>query len=148
MEKADGLDDDGDPVPGAFNGNRIPEVPWHVAALTLGVEQKTGWRWNASATWTYRGSFFTDAANTLGVRLARWNARGRSSARSRRPAKPAGCRASGCLSARFNLDIGNTGASVFVSGDNLLDELYITDREDGMKPGQGRTVWAGFSYKF
>ena len=52
------------------------------------------------------------------------------------------------LSARFNLDLGDTGASVFVSGDNLLDELYITDREDGMKPGLGRTIWTGFTYKF
>ena len=52
------------------------------------------------------------------------------------------------LSARFNLDLGDTGASVFVSGDNLLDELYITDREDGMKPGLGRTIWTGFAYKF
>jgi Fe(3+) dicitrate transport protein len=52
------------------------------------------------------------------------------------------------LSARFNLDIGDTGASVFVAGTNLLDEFYITDREDGMKPGLGRTVWTGFKYKF
>jgi Fe(3+) dicitrate transport protein len=52
------------------------------------------------------------------------------------------------LSARFNLELGDTGASVFVSGDNLLDELYIADREDGMKPGLGRTIWTGFAYKF
>ena len=52
------------------------------------------------------------------------------------------------LSARFNLDLGNTGASVFVAGDNLLNEFYITDREDGMKPGMGRTIWTGFKYKF
>ena len=37
------------------SGNHLPEVPWHVAALTLGVEGTTGWRWNASTTWTYRG---------------------------------------------------------------------------------------------
>ena len=30
-----------------------------------------------------------------------------------------------------------TGASVFVAGDNFPNELYISDREDGMKPGQG-----------
>ena len=39
-------------------------MPWHIAALTVGVEGTTGWRWNASATYTYRGAFFTDAANT------------------------------------------------------------------------------------
>ena len=46
-----------------FDGNRIPEVPLHVAALTLGVQQTTGWRWDASVTYTYRGAFFTDESN-------------------------------------------------------------------------------------
>ncbi|MCZ7595427.1 MAG: TonB-dependent receptor [Hyphomicrobium sp.] len=57
------LDDNGNVI-GSFNGKHLPEVPFHVAALTVGVEGTTGWRWNASATWTYRGSFFTDEGNT------------------------------------------------------------------------------------
>lgn len=117
-----------------FAGNRIPEVPMHVAALTLGIERKTGWKWDASVTWTYRGAFFTDEDNT-----------------------PFGGDLEGedgevpgvwLLSARANLKIGDTGASVFIAGDNLLDKLYISDREDGLKPGQGRTIWTGFKYKF
>ena len=32
--------------------------------------------------------------------------------------------------------------------DNLLNEFYISDREDGMKPGMARTIWTGFKYKF
>ena len=131
------VEDDDDP--GEFDvvdfaGNRIPEVPMHVAALTLGIERKTGWKWDASVTWTYRGAFFTDEDNT-----------------------PFGGDAEGengevpgvwLLSARANLKIGDTGASIFVAGDNLLDKLYISDREDGLKPGQGRTIWTGFKYKF
>lgn len=117
-----------------FSGNRIPEAPLHVAALTLGVQQTAGWKWDASVTWTYRGAFFTDEDNT-----------------------PFGGDPEGengevpevwLLSARFNMDIGNTGASIYVAGDNLLDEFYISDREDGLKPGQGRTIWTGFKYKF
>lgn len=119
-----------------FSGNDLPEVPFHVAALTLGVEQKTGWgwKWDTSVTWTYRGSFFTDESNT-----------------------PFGGDPEGedgevpsvwLLSARANVKIGDTGASVFIAGDNLLDKLYITDREDGIKPGIGRTIWTGFKYKF
>ncbi len=130
-----------------FDGNRIPEVPLHVAALTLGVEQKTGWRWDASVTYTYRGAFFTDEGNTpfgFGGEVE--------------------CEDGECeieeagedgevpdiwlLSARFNMDIGDTGASVFVSGDNLTNEFFISDREDGMKPGLGRTFWTGFRYRF
>ena len=85
-------------------------------------------------SWTYRGGFFTDEANT-----------------------PYGGDPEGedgfvpdiwLLSARANMKLGDTGASIFVAGDNLLNELYIADREDGIKAGQGRTVWGGFKYKF
>lgn len=126
------VDEDGNVLD--FSGNDVPEVPFTTAAITLGLESKVGWRWDASATWTYRSSFFTDEFNT-----------------------PYGGDPEGedgevpevwLLSARFNLDIAGTGASIFISGDNLLDELYISDREDGLKPGQGRTFWAGFKYKF
>jgi Fe(3+) dicitrate transport protein len=156
LEKADGLEEvegEEEPVvvPGAFNGNRIPEVPWHVAALTLGIEQRTGWRWDASVTWTYRGSFFTDAANTpygLGFEVECEDDGGGEECEVEEAGEAGGVPSVWLLSARFNLDIGDTGASVFVAGTNLLDELYITDREDGMKPGLGRTVWTGFKYKF
>jgi Fe(3+) dicitrate transport protein len=151
LKKAFTFDDDGN-VDDDFSGNRIPEVPWHVAALTIGVEQKTGWRWDASATWTYRGAFFTDAANTpfgFGLEVDECEPEGSEFECEIEEAGESGEVPSiWLLSARFNLDIGDTGASVFVAGDNLLDKLYITDREDGMKPGQGRTVWAGFKYKF
>jgi Fe(3+) dicitrate transport protein len=143
------LDNNGNVI-GSFNGNHLPEVPFHVAALTVGVEGTTGWRWNASATWTYRGSFYTDEGNTgYGVYEAECDG----------AAAPYECEIEEAgedgevpsvwlLSARFNLDLGNTGASVFVAGDNLLNEFYISDREDGMKPGMARTVWTGFKYKF
>jgi Fe(3+) dicitrate transport protein len=129
-------EDTGDEVEVSFAGNRLPEVPMHVAALTLGVERKTGWgwKWDASATWTYRGAFFTDEDNTpFGGDLE---------------GEDGEVPSVWLLSARANLQIGNSGASIFVSGDNLLDKLYISDREDGLKPGQGRTIWTGFKYKF
>jgi Fe(3+) dicitrate transport protein len=149
LKNAAGVDENGDPEPGEYNGNRVPEVPWHVAALTLGVEGTTGWRWNASTTWTYRGSFFTDAGNTpygLGGEYECDDVAGECEIEE--VGEGGGVPSVWLLSARFNLDIGDTGASVFVAGDNLLDEFYITDREDGMKPGLGRTVWTGFKYTF
>lgn len=118
-----------------LSGKHLPEVPFNLAALTVGVEDRAAvWPWNASVTWTYRGEFFTDEFNTayggneegeVGLVPSVW-----------------------LLSARFNLAIGDTGASMYVAGTNLLDEFYITDREDGLKPGLGRTVWTGFQYKF
>jgi Fe(3+) dicitrate transport protein len=146
MEKAFTYDDTG-AVDDDYSGNRLPEVPWHVAALTLGVEGTTGWRWNASATWTYRGSFYTDAANTAYGLGGDYECLG-DECEIEEAGEGGAVPSVWLLSARFNLDIGNTGASVFVSGTNLLDEYYITDREDGMKPGLARTIWTGFKYKF
>jgi Fe(3+) dicitrate transport protein len=135
-----------------FSGNRLPEVPLHVAALSLGVEQRAGWRWDASVTWTYRGSFFTDEANTGFGRGGELECEDEGGGIFECEIEEAGEDGEvpdvWLLSARFNMDIGNTGASVFVAGDNLLDEFYIADREDGMKPGIGRTIWTGFKYKF
>jgi Fe(3+) dicitrate transport protein len=37
---------------------------------------------------------------------------------------------------------------LYVSGQNLTDELYIVDREDGVKPGLGRTLMAGARMKW
>ena len=51
------------------------------------------------------------------------------------------------LSARGNYRIPGTGTTLFVAGDNLTDELYISDREDGVKPGMGRTFWGGAKIK-
>ncbi len=147
LEKAYAYDDDGN-IEASYGGNRIPETPWHVAALTLGVEQRTGWRWDASVTWTYRGSFYTDAANTPYGYGFEIEDEGGGEFEIEEAGESGGVPSVWLLSARFNLDIGDTGASVFVAGDNLLDKLYITDREDGMKPGIGRTIWTGFKYKF
>jgi Fe(3+) dicitrate transport protein len=146
LEKAYAYDDNGD-IEEDFNGNRIPEVPWHVAALTAGIESTQGWRWNASVTWTYRGSFYTDAANTPYGLGGEYDCDG-NECEIEEAGEGGAVPSIWLLSARFNLDIGETGASVFVSGDNLLDEFYITDREDGMKAGLGRTIWTGFKYKF
>jgi Fe(3+) dicitrate transport protein len=125
-------EDDPEFVEVDVSGNRVPEVYRHFAHLTVGVEHQSGW--DASASWTYRGAFFTDEENI-----------------------PYGGDPEGengevpdvwLLSARVGYKIPNTGASLYIAGDNLLDELYISDREDGIKAGQGRTLWAGFKYKF
>ena len=42
----------------------------------------------------------------------------------------------------------NADMVVFVSGENLTDELYITDREDGIKPGLGRSIMGGARLKW
>ncbi len=148
-------EESGDPETTVFDGNRIPEVPLHVAAFTLGVQQTTGWRWDASVTWTYRGAFFTDEGNTpfgfggeLECEGPEDGGAGEYECELEEAGEDGEVPSVWLLSARFNMDIGNTGASFYVAGENLLDDLYISDREDGMKPGLGRTIWTGFKYKF
>jgi Fe(3+) dicitrate transport protein len=135
-----------------LSGNRIPEVPLHVAALTLGVQQTTGWRWDASVTYTYRGSYFTDEGNTAfgagGEVECEEAGGGAFECEIEEAGEDGEVPSVWLLSARANLDLGDTGASLWVSGDNLTNEFFISDREDGMKPGLGRTYWAGFRYKF
>ena len=122
--------DEDDVVLEDVSGNRLPEVPEHFAYLTLGVSHARGW--DASVSYQYLGDFFVDTFNTqvgedsgLGLVDDVW-----------------------LLSARVNYTIPNTNLTLFASGTNLTDELYIADRADGAKPGQARTLWGGFKYKF
>ena len=118
-------------------GNRIPFAPREVAYLTAGIESMAGW--NASVSFVYRGEFFTDEQNTPyagdpsgedGLVPSVW-----------------------LLNARANYTVPesllpNADLVFFVSGENLTDKLYITDREDGIKPGLGRTLMAGARLKW
>jgi Fe(3+) dicitrate transport protein len=122
--------DEGDPLV-SVAGNRVPEVPEHWAVFTLGAAHHSGW--DASVSYRYLGDFFVDTFNTvdgeddggLGLVDDVW-----------------------LLSANVNYTIPNTNLTLFASGTNLTDELYIADRADGAKPGQARTLWGGFKYKF
>ena len=120
-----GIDDDGNNVA----GNRAPESVKHFANLTLGVDYQA--RWDASVTWTYRGDYYTDALNTgfsndveEGIVDDVW-----------------------LLSARTNYKVTDQ-LTLFLAGQNLTDEFYVSDRNDGAKPGLGRTVMGGFTLKF
>lgn len=127
----DADDDDPGPLPPeSVAGNRLPEVPEHWAVFTLGASHRSGWY--GAVSYTYIGDFFVDTFNTvegedssLGLVDDVW-----------------------LLSARINYEIPNTNLTLFAHGSNLTDELYIADRADGAKPGQARTLWGGFKYKF
>lgn len=120
-----GIDDDGNDVA----GNHVPESIRHFANLTVGVEYKK--LWDASVTWTHRGAYYTDALNTgfsddadEGEVDSVW-----------------------LLSARTNFNVTDQ-LTLWASGQNLTDEFYVSDRNDGAKPGLGRTVMGGFTLKF
>lgn len=125
-----GVDADGDDET-VVSGNRIPLSVRHFANLTIGVEHQAGW--DLSVSWNYRGDFHTDSLNTpfggdpdggTGLVPDVW-----------------------LVSARGNYKV-NDQLSLFISGQNLTDEFYISDRDEGIKPGIGRTIFGGFTLKF
>lgn len=111
-------------------GNEVPESMRHTANLTLGAQHDSGL--DASVSWTYRGGFFTDALNLpmnpLDVEEGRING-------------------VWLLSARASYKVTKE-LTAWVSGQNLTDKFYISDRSDGAKLGVGRTVMAGMTLKF
>ena len=121
-------DDEGDDV----SGNRVPEVPAHYANLTLGLAHAIGW--DASVSWTYRGGFFTDIGNSRGLEI------------DDDEVEAGFVEDVWLLSARSNFKVTDK-LSLFVTGTNLTDEFYLSDIDEGMKPGPGRTVMGGFVLK-
>jgi Fe(3+) dicitrate transport protein len=116
------------------SGNRVPESPQHFANLTFGVAYKRFW--DASVTWTYRGDFFADVENSYELDVEEYE-----------EVESGYIDDVWLLSARSNLHLTDN-LSLFVSGTNLLNEFYLSDIDEGMKPGAARTVMGGFTYKF
>jgi Fe(3+) dicitrate transport protein len=118
-------------------GRRVPEVPLHSGSLTAGLEHLAGW--HASATVTHLGSFFTDEANTRLLATPNPN----------EPLEIVGLvPRRTLLSARLTHRIAATPITIWVQGRNLTDALYISDVQDGLRPGAGRTVSAGVRIVF
>ena len=130
-------------------GNQVPEVPRQFANLTLGFAHQSGF--DISVTGTYRGDFFTDTVNTRA-----WTCYDEDAVQVNPCDGAAGdvetvvgkIDAQWLLSARANYAVPNTNLTLFVSGQNLTNEFYVADMSGGAKPGVGRTLWAGFSWKF
>jgi Fe(3+) dicitrate transport protein len=128
------------------SGNRLPFAIEHFANLTLGMSYKR--LWDASMTWTYRGDFFTNAQNSVPLTCIDDNGAVDFGC-ANDPDELVGGKVDDVwlLSARANYNVSDQ-LSLFVAGSNLTDELYIAELSDGAKPGQGRTIYAGFTYKF
>lgn len=113
---------------GPLDGNRIPEIPLHVGSFTLGLEHLAGW--NVSITASHFGHFFADRENTrvLGEDVGRVPSRT-------------------LLSARASYTVPNTPVTLYVQGRNLTNRLFVSDVQDGLRPGAERTVIAGINIR-
>ncbi len=111
-----------------LEGKRLPEIPRHLATTSVGLEHASGW--DVSMTFAHRGAFFTDVDNTV---------------QGSEEGELGQVQAQALFSARANYRIPRTAITLFASGTNLTDRLYISDRQDGIKPILPRTVLVGVS---
>ncbi|SEP11674.1 TonB-dependent receptor family protein [Aquisalimonas asiatica] len=116
---------------GPLDGNRVPEIPRHAGSLTLGVDHLSGWE--LSATASHFGAFYSDIENTRAI----------DADSGRVPSRT-------LLSARasYRTALQGVDTTLWVQGRNLTDRLYISDVQDGLRPGAGRTVMAGLTARF
>ena len=135
---------------GELDGKELPEVPEHAGNLTLGFEHLGGF--HLSATLSHFGSFYTDLANTRarvltdedGVPLAPGD-----SIEIREPAVLGEVASHTIYSARASYSFGERRrTTLWVQGRNLSNKLYVTDHENGLRPGAERSVIAGATIRF
>lgn len=135
---------------GIVDGNSVPEIPEHVAALTLGVQHTSGW--DVSATVSHFGSFFTDPNNTEALTVANEDGdilTAGDDLEIREPIVLGRVKSHTLLSARASYTPPSyDNLTLWVQGRNLLDRLYIVDLENGIRPGAELTVTGGFRLTF
>lgn len=135
---------------GELDGNHVPEVPENAGSLTLGLEHSSGF--HLSATASHFGSFFSDLANTRervladedGVPIGVGE-----NVEIREPAVLGEVASHTIFSARASYAFGSTPRTeLWLQGRNLSDRLYVTDHENGIRPGAERSVIAGVTLRF
>lgn len=134
---------------GLADGNDVPEVPRHTAALTLGVERAS--RWHASLTLSHLGAFFTDPANTRPLTLADEDGAVLGPGDDfevREPVVLGRVPSHTLLSARVSITSRDGSLTFWAQARNLTDRLYIADLENGVLPGPPRTLLAGLDLRF
>jgi Fe(3+) dicitrate transport protein len=113
-----------------LRGNRVPEIPLHAGTFTGGM-QRLG-SWHLSGTVTHFGQFFADKENFPGLQEDGGEVPGRT-----------------LFGGRASYKVGGSGGpSLWLQGRNLADRLYVSDVQDGLRPGGPRTIVAGVTVAF
>ncbi len=112
----------------AFDGNEIPGIPSHVLQAEVAYRHPLGVSLRPSLEWV-PGDYFVDSENT--ARNDGW----------------------AVLGLRGELELHGLGASLFLEGRNLTDEVYSpsvnVDDASGrfFQPADGRSVYAGIRWR-
>lgn len=132
-----------------IDGNRVPEVPLHAGSLTVGLSSSEGVRMSITAS--HFGDFYTDPLNTVLLTLAdedREPVGPGDALEIREPAVLGRVPSHTLWSATFSFSPPGSAYTLWVQGRNLADKLYITDLENGIRPGTERTVTGGVALRF
>lgn len=135
---------------GELDGNDVPEVPRNAGSFTLGFEHAAGFHF--SATLSHFGRFYTDLANTRERVLADEDGvplQPGDDLEIREPAVLGEVASHTIYSARASWRVPSTlPVTLWVQGRNLTDKTYVTDHENGLRPGAERSVIGGVTLKF
>jgi Fe(3+) dicitrate transport protein len=135
---------------GVIDGNRVPEIPAIVGSLSIGFQHRMGFE--ASATLSYVGDFYTDPANTENLLLADEDLEivgANDFLEIREPVVLGRVPSHTLLSARASYTPPERSNMTFwLQGRNLLDRLYVSDLANGMRPGAERSLLAGLTVRF
>ena len=133
----------------AIDGNRVPEVPLHAGSLSIGLIGNNGLQFSVTAS--HFGHFFTDPVNTRPLTLAdedREPVGAGDELEIREPAVLGRVPGHTLYAASLSYTPVGQNWSLWLQGRNLGDKLYITDLENGIRPGAERTVTAGLRLQF
>ena len=115
----------------SVSGNRLPYAP--ETLLTASAGYRHGSRLDAFVELVHVGAQFGDDLNT----------------RSGTPDGQRGPIAAHVVwNATLNFELPRLRSTLFVTGKNLLDRLYVVDRSRGLIPGNPRLVQAGVATRF
>jgi Fe(3+) dicitrate transport protein len=104
-----------------------------------------------SVTASHSGAFFTDPLNTRALTLAdedREPVGPGDELEIREPAVLGRVPGYTLYSASLNFSPPGSRYTLWLQGRNLADKLYITDLENGIRPGAERTLTAGMNLRF
>ncbi len=117
-------------VGGLFDGNRLPYAPEHTLYAQLRFVHRMGL--SAQVSVSYVASQFADQQNTVAQSV--------DGLVGRLPGYVT-------VDARVGYAVRSTGVTVYVSGRNLTDQIYIANRApQGIQPAGFRQVFAGLEW--
>jgi Fe(3+) dicitrate transport protein len=127
-------------------GNRLPYAPKHTLALNLSYEDQQGFIGRVGVT--HISQQFANTDNYRGTTPAGYCGTLNNSDTQTDCGLFGEIPALTLVNASMSYAPKGQKVTYFVSGENLSDKKYFSSRANGLQPGRGRMIFAGFRYGF